>query len=44
MIIDHIFRSKSYEDLEFMQIILGRMQKLDDIVYSRYSQEELDSF
>ncbi len=44
LIIDHIFRSKSYEDLEFMQIILGRMQKLEDIVYSRYSQEELDSF
>jgi len=44
LIIDNIFRSKSYEDLEFMQIILGRMQKVDDIVYSRYSQEELESF
>ena len=43
-IIDNIFRSKSYEDLEFMQIILGRMQKTDDIVYSRYAQEELEKF
>ena len=44
LIIDNIFRSKSYEDLEFMQIILGRMQKVDDIVYSRYSQAELERF
>ncbi len=43
-IIDNIFRSKSYEDLEFMQIILWRMQKVDDIIYSRYSQEELERF
>ncbi len=43
-IIDNVFRSKSYEDLEFMQIILGRMQKVDDIIYSRYSQEELEKF
>lgn len=43
-IIDNVFRSKSYEDLEFMQIILGRMQKIDDIIYSRYSQEELEKF
>ena len=43
-IIDNVFRSKSYEDLEFMQIILGRMQKIDDIVYSRYAQEELEKF
>ena len=41
-IIDNVFRSKSYEDLEFMQIILGRLQKTDDIVYSRYGQEELE--
>jgi hypothetical protein len=27
-----------------MQIILGRMQKIDDIVYSRYAQEELERF
>jgi hypothetical protein len=27
-----------------MQIILGRMQKVDDIIYSRYSQEELEKF
>ena len=43
-IIDNVFRSKSYEDLEFMQIILGRMQKVDDIIYSWYSQEELEKF
>lgn len=43
-IIDNVFRSKSYEDLEFMQIILWRMQKVDDIIYSRYSQEELEKF
>ena len=43
-IIDNVFRSKSYEDLEFMQIILGRLQKTDDIVYSWYSQEELEKF
>ena len=41
-IIDNVFRSKTYEDLEFMQIILGRLKKTDDIVYSRYGQEELD--
>lgn len=44
IIIDNVFRSKSYEDLEFMQIILGRMQKKDDIIYSRYAQEELEKF
>ena len=44
MIIDNVFRSKSYEDLEFMQIILWRMQKTDDIIYSRYAQEELERF
>ena len=44
LIIDNVFRSKSYEDLEFMQIILWRMQKIDDIIYSRYSQAELESF
>lgn len=44
LIIDNVFRSKSYEDLEFMQIILGRMQRLDDIIYSWYSQSELESF
>ena len=44
LIIDNVFRSKSYEDLEFMQIILGRMQKVDDIIYSRYSQAELEKF
>jgi len=43
-IIDNIFRSKSYEDLEFMQIILWRMKKTDDIIYSRYAQSELDNF
>lgn len=44
LIIDNVFRSKSYEDLEFMQIILWRMKKTDDIIYSRYSQEELERF
>lgn len=43
-IIDNVFRSKSYEDLEFMQIILWRMKKMDDIIYSRYAQSDLDSF
>ena len=43
-IIDNIFRSKSYEDLEFMQIILWRMQKMDDVIYSWYAQEELENF
>ena len=43
-IIDNVFRSKTYEDLEFMQIILWRMQKKDNIIYSRYSQDELESF
>ena len=43
-IIDNVFRSKSYEDLEFMQIILGRMQKDNDIIYSRYSIEELEKY
>ena len=43
-IIDNVFRSKSYEDLEFMQVILWRMQKVDDIIYSRYSQSELEKF
>lgn len=44
LIIDNIFRSKTYEDLEFMQIILWRMKKKWDIVYSRYSQSELEMF
>ena len=44
LIIDNVFRSKSYEDLEFMQIILWRMQKTEDIIYSWYSQSELESF
>ena len=44
LIIDNVFRSKSFEDLEFMQIILWRLQKTGDIVYSRYSQNELESF
>ena len=44
LIIDNVFRSKSYEDLEFMQIILGRMKREDDIIYSRYSQPELEEF
>ena len=43
-IIDNVFRSKSFEDLEFMQIILWRMQRDNDMVYSRYAQEELERF
>lgn len=43
-IIDNIFRSKSYEDLEFMQIVLGRMKRVWDMIYSRYSQSELEQF
>jgi len=43
-IIDNVFRSKTYEDLEFMQVILWRMQKVDDIIYSRYSQDDLENF
>lgn len=43
-IIDNVFRSKSYEDLEFMQIILGRMKKIDDMIYSWYSQSELEEY
>ena len=44
LIIDNVFRSKSFEDLEFMQIILGRMKRDDDMIYSRYSQEELEQY
>lgn len=44
LIIDNIFRSKTYEDLEFMQIILWRMQKHNDIIYSRYTQRELEQY
>ncbi len=44
LIIDNVFRSKSFEDLEFMQIILGRMKRDEDIIYSRYSQEELEQY
>lgn len=43
-IIDNVFRSKSYEDLEFMQIVLWRMRKEGNIIYSRYSQAELERF
>ena len=43
-IIDNVFRSKSFEDLEFLQIILWRMMNVDDIIYSRYAQEELEKF
>ena len=43
-IIDNVFRSKSYEDLEFMQIILWRMQKTGDIIYSRYARKNWNNF
>ena len=44
LIIDNVFRSKSFEDLEFMQIILGRIKRDDDMIYSRYSQGELEQY
>lgn len=43
-VINNLFRNKSYEDLQFMQKILGKMQREGDIFYSRYSQAELDEY
>jgi phosphoesterase RecJ-like protein len=43
-VINNLFRNKSFEDLQFMQRILGRLQKDDDIVYSRYGKQELADF
>lgn len=40
-VINNLFRNKSYEDLAFMQHILARMQKQEDICYSRYTKAEL---
>jgi phosphoesterase RecJ-like protein len=41
-VINNLFRSKSFEDLQFMQKILGRMKREGDIVYSRYGKAELE--
>ncbi|MDR0860341.1 MAG: DHH family phosphoesterase [Candidatus Peribacteria bacterium] len=43
-VINNLFRNKSYEDLQFMQKILGRMQREGDIFYSRYGQAELAEY
>lgn len=43
LIIKQLFRNKSYEDLEFMQHILARMQKRGDICFSRYEKQELEA-
>ncbi|MDR2541446.1 MAG: DHH family phosphoesterase [Candidatus Peribacteria bacterium] len=43
-VINNLFRNKSYEDLQFMQKILGRMLRDGDIFYSRYGQEELAEY
>jgi phosphoesterase RecJ-like protein len=42
-VIENLFRNKSFEDLQFMQKILGRMKREGDIVYSRYGKEELEA-
>ncbi|MDR0607129.1 MAG: DHH family phosphoesterase, partial [Candidatus Peribacteria bacterium] len=43
-VINNLFRNKSYEDLQFMQKILGRMQRDGEIFYSRYGQAELEAY
>jgi phosphoesterase RecJ-like protein len=43
-VINNLFRNKSYEDLQFMQKILGRMQREGEIFYSRYGQAELEAY
>jgi phosphoesterase RecJ-like protein len=43
-VINNLFRNKSFEDLQFMQKILGRMKRTGDIFYSRYGKEELEAF
>jgi phosphoesterase RecJ-like protein len=40
LIVDNVLRRKSYADVQFMQFILGRMQKEGDLLYSRYTQAE----
>jgi len=42
-VINHIFRSKSFEDLQFMQKILGRLKKNWDIIFSWYAKQELEA-
>jgi phosphoesterase RecJ-like protein len=44
LIIDNVLRRKSYEDVQFMQFLLGRMQKEGDFLYSRYTQAEKAEF
>lgn len=56
LIIDEIFRNKTYRSVQFMQLLLSRMQKLKlssqhvtspqviNIVYSFYEDTELEEF
>lgn len=41
LVTQRILRNKSFEDIQFMQKILGRIKKDGDLLYSRYSQKEL---
>jgi nanoRNase/pAp phosphatase (c-di-AMP/oligoRNAs hydrolase) len=53
-IIDEVFRSKSYRSVQFMQLVLWRMQKLYikvpewekvlSIIYSYYDEKELEEY
>jgi hypothetical protein len=52
LVIDEIFRSKSYRSVQFMQMVLQRMQKIKltlgnrdiNIIYSFYDEEELEKY
>lgn len=53
LIIDEIFRSKSYRSVQFMQLLLSRMQKIKiqtsdtesfNLIYSFYEDSELEQF
>ncbi len=53
LIIDEIFRSKTYRSVQFMQLLLSRMQKIKiqtsetesfNLIYSFYKDEELKQF
>ena len=39
-IINNVFRRKSYADIQFMQFVLSRMQRDENILYARYSKTE----
>ena len=51
-IIDEIFRSKSYRSVQFMEMVLSRMQKMHvyldwkvlNVIYSYYEDSELEKF